>query len=266
MIKILLTVFLFISLSDAKTITVWGEDRALTKIDARKKALENAKAVASEQLNTKVATSYLEIQKEIDGKHSTTMTVSQNFQTSKATLKVVKILDKKIVEGPYTPNFGSIYEVKIKVKFEIIEDKKRKIISKPIKESRVKKQKNIKKKIVKKEFNCNIKIKYNGKNKFYKKIKKSIVIIPIDKFYKIKRWKKQFSKTSRFYKNIAQYIYKFKADHINKNLKKGSYKTLILLGDEFLLSEKSDGKLHFQDLVIETKIIQKNYEILDGGF
>jgi len=260
MIKILLFVVLSFSFSNAKTITVWGEDRALTKIEARKKALENAKAVASEQLNTKVQTSYTDVQKEIDGKYSSTMTIKQSFQISKATLKVVKILAEKIVEGPYTPSFGSIYEVKLKVKFEVIKDKQREVISKPVKI--VKKEK----KIIKKRFNFDINIRYSGKNRFYKKVKKSILIIPIEKFNRIKKWKRQFSKSSKFYKNIAQYIYIFKANHITKNLKEGRYKTLILLGDDFLLTEKSKGKLKFQNLVIKNIIIQKIYKIFDGGF
>ncbi len=267
MIKILLSVFLFISLIDAKTITVWGEDRALSKIDARKKALENAKAVASEQLSTKVHTSYLDIQKEVNGKYSSTMTISQNFQTSKAILEVIEILDETIKESPYTSNFGSIIEVRIKVKFKVIKEKKKKIIKKKIEPLKpIQKEIKPKKKVIQNYNNIEVSLLYNGRNKFFTKIDKSILIMPINEFYKIKKWKKQFSKKSRFYKKIEKYLYRFKSKIVQKRLKKGNYKTLLLLGKDFLISEKFENILQFQDLTIKDKILKQSYEIFDNRF
>jgi hypothetical protein len=287
--RLFIIILLFYSTLFAQYIIESGEATGTDKTEAQLKARANAKKLAISNIATTVSSS-IEISKGIkNGQYSNETITTTKQKSQEKTVKLIEVIDEKI-SSSHSQGFGTIYKVKIKAKFEVIDIEKslepitpttKAEINKAIEKSNhplktntntlVKvspKDKPIKPTPPKnnKNFSCNLRC--NIKNKYLKNMKPKLLIISNKEFDKFKNLSSNYiTNDSKYFNKIKKYSHQFKNNKINTKLKNGVYKIKLFFEEKGLITFLKNGKYSkFIDLEINNKYINKIIEISDNNF
>jgi hypothetical protein len=281
--RLFIIILLFYSTLFAQYIIESGEATGTDKTEAQIKARANAKKLAISNIATTVSSS-IEISKGLkNGQYSNETITTTKQKSQEKTVKLIEVIDEKISSN-YSQGFGTIYKVKIKAKFKVIDIKKQseyktsneipKPINQPTKQPNNSEKTNTLVKVSQKDkpikpnknFSCNL--KYNIKNKYLKNMKPKLLIISNKEFYKFKNLSSNYiTNDSKYFNKIKKYSHQFKNNKINTKLKNGAYKIKLFFEEDGIITFIKNGEYSkFIDFKIANNSIEKFIKISDNNF
>jgi hypothetical protein len=253
------------------SFVVEAKGTAMSEIEAHKIAVENARAKAVLYFNTRVSTQFTNKSEISNGKVSKN-TSFQSQQKASGTLKLLHVFDEKTEYEHYKE--WTLFTKKLSAEFKIVKtnevEKKTKIVEKH--KEVIEAPKVIKKPETPKKHTIEVSEKYNFildfdfkiKNRYWKNLEKYLLLIPENEFKNFSNLKLRFSKKGKIFSKISKYLHKID-DKFQTKLKAGQYRFLILIGDEFLLTEANEKVPNFRKVSFQ-KSFKKKITISDSNF